>query len=143
MTDDQRYELLGHLHKQERQPAPEAIEVLRIGGKDLNYLSHAETTNVLLEHDPLWSWEPLDKDTLELLGVKSAIQARDGVPVGLWIRLTIHGHSRIGFGSCLSTAGDPIKELIGDAIRNAAMRFGVALNLWSEAERVGLERDAQ
>ncbi len=28
-----------------------------------------------------------------------------------------------------------MKECIGDAIRNAAMRFGVALDLWSKADR--------
>src|SRR5215217_6523677 len=47
----------------------------------------------------------------------------------LWIRLTVAGVTRIGVGD-----GNSMKERIGDAIRNAAMRFGVALDLWSKEE---------
>ena len=42
----------------------------------------------------------------------------------LWIRLTICGVTRIGVGD-----GKSAKECIGDSIRNAAMRFGVALEI--------------
>jgi hypothetical protein len=54
----------------------------------------------------------------------------------MWIRLWIFDQNRIGYGSVepndRRTDGDLIKEIIGDGIRNAAMRFGVALNLWSK-----------
>lgn len=93
----------------------------------LDYVGHAATTARLLEVDPHWTWEPVafDKDT--------------GLPKfdhkgGLWIRLTILGVTRLGYGSAdektNADAGSHEKECIGDAIRNAAMRFGWALELW-------------
>ena len=49
----------------------------------------------------------------------------------LWIRLTVAGVTRIGYGHAEGKKGpDAVKETIGDSIRNAAMRFGVALDLW-------------
>ena len=86
----------------------------------LDYVGHANTTNRLLEADLLWTWEPM-------------AYTEHGTPLfsdgGLWIRLTICGVTRIGFGD-----GGSVKEVIGDAIRNAAMRFGVALDLWSKID---------
>jgi hypothetical protein len=89
----------------------------------LDYVGHAAVTDRLLTVDPLWSWEPM------ALGP-------DGLPAldragNLWIRLTIHGASRLGVGD-----GRNAKEQIGDAIRNAAMRFGVALDLWTKDDLV-------
>lgn len=96
----------------------------------LDYVGHAAATHLLLDADPLWSWEPVafDKDT--------------GLPKfdasgGLWIKLTVCGVTRIGYGHAnnkASDAGAREKEVIGDAIRNAAMRFGLALDLWSKAD---------
>jgi len=57
-----------------------------------------------------------------------------GRPVGLWIKLTVLGVTRLGYGSVDGPKADAVKELIGDAIRNAAMRFGVALDLWAKSE---------
>ena len=61
----------------------------------------------------------------------------DGTPVidqvgGLWIRLTICESTRIGYGAsdAHQKGADAIKSAISDAIKNAAMRFGVALDLW-------------
>lgn len=54
-------------------------------------------------------------------------------PVGMWIYLHVCGVRRPAYGSCLPGKGEAIKELIGDAIRNGAMRFGVALSLWSSS----------
>jgi hypothetical protein len=54
---------------------------------------------------------------------------------GLWIKLTVCGMTRIGFGDApKKIGGDATKECIGDAIRNAAMRFGAALDLWHKGE---------
>lgn len=89
----------------------------------LDYVGHAETTDRLLSVDPSWSWEPVAFGS-------------DGLPVidqhgGLWIRLTVAGVTRLGYGHAEGKRGpDAVKEAIGDAIRNAAMRFGVALDLW-------------
>ncbi|MEW2266891.1 hypothetical protein [Streptomyces sp. NPDC047868] len=93
----------------------------------LDYVGHAELTGRLLEADPLWTWEPLAFDA-------------EGLPKfdhngGLWIRLTVAGHERLGYGDAQGKTGpNAIKEAIGDALRNAGMRFGAALNLWSKTE---------
>lgn len=94
---------------------------------DLDYVGHAELTNRLLDADPTWSWEPMGLDA-------------QGLPAfdkfgGLWIRLTIGGHTRPGYGDSQGKTGpNAVKEAIGDALRNAAMRFGAALDLWAKSD---------
>ena len=94
----------------------------------LDYVGHAAVTKRLLEVDPRWFWEPLAFDDGGL--------PRQDENGGLWIRLTVLGMSRIGYGHADKNKppGDREKELIGDAIRNAAMRFGAALELWHKGE---------
>lgn len=87
----------------------------------LDFVGHAAVTDRLLTVDPGWSWEPLAFDERGLPALD-----RDG---NLWIRLTVCDVSRIGVGD-----GPSMKERIGDALRNAAMRFGVALSLWTKDE---------
>ena len=94
---------------------------------DLDYVGHAGVTARLLEADPAWTWEPLS------IGA-------DGVPVinvangeaTMWVRMTVNGVTRIGVGSAPANSFELHKQLISDAIRNVAMRFGVALDLWSK-----------
>lgn len=95
----------------------------------LDYVGHAALTDRLLDTDPAWSWEP--------------VAFRDGLPAfdqtgGLWIKLTVCGVTRLGYGHAASKNGvDPgvrEKEVIGDALRNAAMRFGAALDLWHKGD---------
>lgn len=94
---------------------------------DLSYVGHAEATNRLLNVDPQWSWEPLATDERGLPQFDS-----NG---GLWIRLTVCGVTRLGYGNAEGKrGGDAIKEIIGDAIRNAGMRFGMALDLWTSSD---------
>lgn len=93
----------------------------------LDYVGHAALTNRLLDVDPAWNWEPasLDSSGLPLLDQGG----------GLWIKLTICGITRLGYGDAAGkTGGDAMKERIGDALRNAAMRFGAALELWHKGE---------
>lgn len=96
----------------------------------LDYVGHAALTSRLLDADPAWTWEPL------------AISA-DGLPVmdnlgGMWIKLTVCGVTRVGYGNPDGkTGGNAIKEVIGDALRNAAMRFGAALDLWHKGDLHG------
>jgi hypothetical protein len=95
------------------------IHQLPKGGVMLDYVGHAAVTDRLLEVDPGWVWEPL-------------ALTPDGLPAldragNLWIRLTVCGVTRLGVGD-----GKNAKECISDAIRNAAMRFGVALDLWAK-----------
>ena len=95
----------------------------------LDYVGHAALTDRLLNADPLWYWEPM--------------AFTDGLPAfdktgGLWIRLFVCGHSRIGYGHAAGKThmdvGAREKEVIGDALRNAAMRFGAALDLWHKGD---------
>jgi hypothetical protein len=98
----------------------------------LKYIGHAEATNRLLNVDPFWDWEPLSLD-------QAGLPQYDGNR-GLWIRLTVCGMTRIGYGDADGkTGGNAVKEIIGDAIRNAGMRFGMALNLWTSSELQILE----
>ena len=121
MTNDQAKAL--------RAPFPrEAIgHQDRGGGTRLAYVGHAATTARLLEVDPTWSWEPLSVD-------ERGLPAFDHLG-GLWIRLTVCGVTRIGYGDAQGKKGpNAVKEAIGDAIRNAAMRFGVAIDLWAKED---------
>lgn len=89
----------------------------------LEYVGHAALTARLLDVDPAWNWEPVGFDTQGLPALD-----KDG---GLWIRLTVCGVSRLGYGDAQGkTGGNATKERIGDALRNAGMRFGAALELW-------------
>lgn len=96
----------------------------------LDYVGHAAVTDRLLEVDPTWSWEPFATDET---GLPRIAPQPDG-SLALWIRLTILGVTRVGVGTADKDTTDPYKQLIGDAIRNAAMRFGVALDLWSKED---------
>ena len=113
-----------------RKPFPkESIGRLPKGGAMLDYVGHAAVTDRLLTVDPEWSWEPFAVSPEGLPALD-----RSG---NLWIRLTVCGVTRIGVGD-----GKSAKECIGDAIRNAAMRFGVALDLWAKENLVEFERAA-
>jgi hypothetical protein len=98
----------------------------------LDYVGHAETTDRFLAADPEWTWEPM-------------AFGPDGLPAfdrhgGLWIRLTIAGVTRLGYGAAEGKDGpDAVKEVIGDALRNGGMRFGVALDLWGAKFKDGTE----
>ena len=97
----------------------------------LDYVGHAETTDRLLTADPTWTWEPLGF-TAE--GLPLVVPSDSGSELLLWIRLTACGVTRIGLGSVPRGAFDAEKQLIGDALRNAAMRYGLALKLWAKSE---------
>jgi hypothetical protein len=98
----------------------------------IDYVGHADVTSRLLEVDPEWNWEPKAEDEH---GLPVFDADKNGSPVGLWIRLTVGGVTRLGYGSCPSNQSDAVKVLIGDALRNASMRFGVALDLWAKGDR--------
>ena len=120
----------------------------------LDYVGHADVTIRLLDVDLEWSWAPKATDpdpellkaalaTGDLEIVRAVIANappkfetdRNGSPVGLWINLTVGGVTRLGYGSCPSNQNDAEKVLIGDALRNAAMRFGIAVELWAKGDR--------
>jgi hypothetical protein len=60
----------------------------------------------------------------------------------MWIKLTVCGVTRLGYGDAQGkTGGNAMKERIGDALRNAAMRFGAALDLWHKGDLHGDEEE--
>lgn len=111
------------------KPDPSLVGTLPRGGTKLEYLGHAEVTRALIQVDPFWSWEPfaLAESGAPLIEVGEKVTT-------MWIRLTVLGVTRIGCGSCDNNKPEVSKELIGDALRNAGMRFGIALSLWSKQE---------
>ena len=111
-----------------RMPFPEnQISKLPKGNVMLDYVGHAALTDRLLDADPLWDWEPLAFDARGLPAIDEL--------GGLWIKLTLCGKTRLGYGHAgAKKGGDAIKEVIGDALRNAAMRFGAALDLWHKGD---------
>lgn len=104
----------------------------------LDYVGHADITRMLIEIDPLWNWEPVawenGRPQLTMIG-GSAV---------MWGRMTLLGKTLLGVGSVetvrYGTGGTKIeksdvdKELVGDFLRNAAMRFGLCLSLWTKSD---------
>jgi len=88
----------------------------------LDYVGHAGITMRL--NDVVgpegWAWEPmaLTPEGLPLIGRE------------FWIKLTILGVSKYGVGDDFASS----KVAVGDALRNAAMRFGIGTYLWSKSE---------
>lgn len=116
-------------HQEARQASADGVYC---GGRHqrsfhLSYVGHAGITSRLLEVDPGWTWEPVATTDA------GTPMMTDG---GLWIRLTVLGVTRLGFGDPGKSAGpNGVKEVIGDALRNAAMRFGVGTYLWGKSEK--------
>lgn len=89
----------------------------------LDYVGHAGITMRL--NDTVgpagWTWEPLALDSEGLPRIRGG---------EFWIRLTILGTSKLGVGDDFRSS----KIAIGDALRNAAMRFGIGTYLWSKSD---------
>lgn len=123
------------------KPDPKTVSQIVKNGVSLDYVGHAEITKILIEIDPLWSWEPVAwvngrPATHTQLG---KITKRDGTvlefpTVSMWGYLTLLGVTRIAVGSVEALKADLDKELVSDFLRNAAMRFGIALDLWTKGE---------
>jgi hypothetical protein len=111
--------------KKLREPFPaNQVGKLPKGGMMLDFVGHGWLTQRLLDVDPEWNWEPFSLDD-------------NGLPKlddhgGLWIRLTVCGVTRIGYGE--GKGAEAVKIAIGDALRNAGMRFGLALDLWCKGD---------
>ena len=80
----------------------------------LDYVGHAALTDRLLDCDPEWNWEPVSVNA-------------DGSPAidkdgGMWIRLTVCGVTRLGYGDAAGkSGGDAMKERIGDCLASGTM----------------------
>ena len=110
-------------------PDPKIVGKLPKGGMQLDFVGHADVTKMLIEIDPEWTWEPtaFDVNGLPAYRVENGMAHMAG-----W--LTILGVRRLGVGSVMHNKPDLLKELISDFIRNASMRFGVCLSLWTKQE---------
>ncbi|WP_138443547.1 hypothetical protein [Sinomonas susongensis] len=130
----------------------------------LDYVGHAGITDRLNEVDPLWDYEFMHVDlpawasaavgalyqhgTPDAIAEAGRLVKLHGIPIsrdgGYWIKLTILGHTRIGFGDAGAKSGaNATKEVIGDALRNAAMRFGVGTYLWSKSDAALAKKQAE
>jgi hypothetical protein len=119
-----------------RRPFPkESIGQLPKGGVMLDFVGHAAVVDRLLAVDPEWTWDFAETDPAT---GKPSLRYSIDPEKNLWIRLTVCGVSRIGVGD-----GPTNKERIGDAIRNAGMRFGIALDLWARESLVEFAHAAQ
>ena len=121
------------------KPDPQTVSQIEKNGVRLDYVGHAEITKILIEIDPEWSWQPVAWEngrpaTHTQLG---KITKRDGTvlefpTVSMWGHLTLLGVTRVAVGSVEAHKADLDKELVSDFLRNAAMRFGIALALWTK-----------
>lgn len=118
-------------------PDPRIVGKLPKGGMQLDFVGHADVTKMLIEIDPQWSWEPVafDADGLPAYRVENGFAHMAG-----W--LTVHGVRRLGIGSVMHNKQDLLKELASDFLRNAAMRFGVCLSLWTKQEWDDIDKPA-
>jgi hypothetical protein len=133
-------------HKKGRCPG--CKQWITDGHIHLSYVGHAAVTDRLLKADPNWTWTPMYRDVdpavlaaaagtgdpAVIEAVIAASPARRDENGGLWILLRVGGVVRPGYGTDDQRGPDREKRLISDAIRNAAMRFGVALDLWSKED---------
>lgn len=96
----------------------------------LDFVGHADLTHRLNDVAPDWTWRPFNPE--ELAGIPPKFRED-----GLWIMLLIPGLPPMpGFGDADGKqGGSAVKEAIGDALRNAAMRRGAALSLWAKGDR--------
>lgn len=124
-------ERLGWIVHEYGVPDPRIVGKLPRSGIQLDYVGHADITRILLEIDPYWTIEPVQHDECGLPAVRN-----NGKMVEAAFWLTVCGHRRYCVGSVEARKqdGDLSKELLSDAIRNGAMRFGIALSLWSKEE---------
>jgi len=101
------------------------------GGVMLDYVGHAAITDRLnaAVGPENWSLEPLsfNEDGTPVITTRKEMAV-------MWAKLTILGATKVCVGTAPVSKFEVEKELIGDALRNGAMRFGVALDLWSKSE---------
>jgi hypothetical protein len=125
---ENKKELLEDILSNYAVPDPKIVGKLPKGGMQLDFVGHADITRILIEIDPLWSYEPCGWDN-----GRPAIHVENGMAT-MWGYLTIYGKKMLGVGSVRADKQELDKELVGDFLRNAAMRFGISLSLWTKNE---------
>jgi len=128
MSNETEAVMLKAVLEQYATPDPKIVGTIPRNGINLAYVSHAEITRILIEIDPMWNWQPV-----AWVDGRPAIHEANGMAT-MWATLTLLGKSLVGVGSVRSDKPDLDKELVGDFLRNAAMRFGICLSLWSKQD---------
>jgi len=128
MSEELDTQMLKAVLEQYAIPDPKIVGTIPRNGINLAYVSHADITKILIEIDPSWNWQPIAWDN-----GRPAIHVENGTAT-MWATLTLLGKSLLGVGSVRADKQDLDKELIGDFLRNASMRFGIALSLWSKQD---------
>jgi len=129
MKDEVETLLLKAVLEQYAVPDPKIVNTIPRNGQSLSYVSHAEITRILIEIDPLWSWEPI-----EWVNGRPAIHIENGTAT-MWGRMTLLGKPMVCVGSARSDKADYEKELVGDLLRNGSMRYGICISLWLKQEQ--------
>ena len=119
-------------------PDPKIVGKLPKGGINLDFVGHADITKILIEVCPTWTWEPVEYDDA---GLPKYTVVNGMAHMAGWLQ--IHGIRRLAVGSVQDKKPDIYKELISDSLRNGAMRFGIALKLWSKQEWEDLDHHKQ
>ena len=141
--------------RHEKADCPNCDQFVTTAHNCLPYVGHANVTERLLDVDPRWSWEPayrlVDQDQM-LAAIATGnpdivrLVISNSPPQfdqhgGMWMNVTVHDDtgqpvSRLAYGDAGRRSGpNAIKEVIGDGVRNGAMRAGVGLDMWSKADR--------
>lgn len=108
-----------------REPFPsEHVQHRPGGGGQLAYVSHGHVTDRLLTVDPEYNFEPLlNADRVPIVVLDGLAP---GDKVGVWAVLRILGTSVVEFCS-----GKDLMDAYSRCLCRAAMRRGVALDLWA------------
>ena len=117
---------------------PEQVKQVDKGFGPIDYVSHADVTERLNQVIPGWTWEPMGR-------TDTGLPAFDDIG-GLWIWLELPDGTKVpGYGEPGQRGHDAIKGAISDALKNAAMRLGVALDLWkgTPVERIQVPQDVK
>ena len=120
--------LLADVLTQYAVPDPKIVGKLPKGGTQLDFVGHADITRILIEIDPMWTWEPCG-----WVNGRPHIHVENGTAT-MWGHLYVHGKPMLGVGSVRADKQELDKELVGDFLRNSAMRFGISLALWTKNE---------
>lgn len=112
--------------KHEKKRCPHCDNYMTTAHVDLDYVGHAAVRDRLIKVDPNWTWAPMAFTDRGLPLIENGM---------LWITLTVEDVTRPGVGSADGKNGpDAVKEMIGDALRNAGLSFGIAIDLWSKQD---------
>lgn len=109
-------------------PDPKIVGKLPRGGIQLDFVGHADITRILIEIDPNWRMVPCGWEN-----GRPSVHIVNGMATSWW-ELTILDQARLCVGTAKDNSPDLDKVLYGDALRNGAMRFGIALSLWTKQE---------